>query len=59
MRNVAPIALDGVTPRDLSGEPGPSVEHVDPRGLMVDDTYQRNPSARTLALVRRMVSDWS
>ena len=59
MRNVAPIALDGVTPRDLSGEADPSVEHVDPRELWIDEQYQRNPSARTLALVRRIVAGWS
>lgn len=59
MRDVAPIALAGVTPRDLSNEPSPTMEHVDPRGLFVDDTYQRTPSPRTLALVRRIVEGWS
>ena len=59
MRNVAPIALDGVTPRDLSGEVGPDFDIVDPHELLVDDSYQRNPSARTIALVRRIVASWS
>ncbi len=59
MRQIAPIALDDVEPRDLSGEADPDFDVVDPRELLVDDAYQRNPSARTLALVRRIVAGWS
>jgi hypothetical protein len=56
-RPIAPIDINGFepggTPRSL-----PIFESVKPETLLVDDAYQRDPSERTLKLVRKIVSGW-
>lgn len=47
---------------DDRGNPEPYVEWGDPRDLWVDDEYQRDPTERSLKLVRRVAGgtwDWS
>ncbi len=58
-RPIAPIEINGFEP---GGEPAtakPIFEWVDPGTLLVDDSYQRDLSRRSLALIRRIVAKWS
>lgn len=56
-RPIEPIAIPGVTP---GGTPRayPIFEDVDPRTLLVDEGYQRDSSARSMKLVRKIVAGW-
>ena len=59
MRPIASLDLDGLAPRDLTSEDDPHFDIVDPRELMVDEQYQRGFSPKSVALVRRIVENWS
>lgn len=59
MRPVAPLDIKGMVPRDLADEEDPHFDIVDPRELLVDEQYQRGLSPRSLALIRRIVENWS
>ncbi len=59
MRPIVPIDLAGVVPRDLTGEIGPDFDIVAPTELLVDETYQRNLSPKSVDLIRRIVAGWS
>ena len=58
MRRIEPINLPDAAPADLSGAVEPEVLRVSARDLHVDDAYQRNLSARSIILIRRIVSGW-
>jgi hypothetical protein len=56
-RAIAAIPLPGITP----GKPetgAPEISHFDPCELLVDETYQRNLSERSINLIRRIVAGW-
>ena len=59
MRPVAPLDIEGIVPRDLSPEPDPGLDIVDPAELLIDGRYQRDLTPKSLALVRRIVENWS
>lgn len=58
LRKVQPMAMPDVTP---AAEPGglPELGAADPASLLVDETYQRNLSERSVSLIRRIVAEWS
>lgn len=64
LRPIAPISLAAgptspaiVPARKLGTKP--EITWVDPRTLMVEEAYQRELSARSVALIRRIVANWS
>lgn len=59
MRPIAPLDLEGISPRDLVDEDDPVFDIVDPRELLVDESYQRGLSPKSIALIRRIVANWS
>lgn len=57
LRPIAAMAFPDVLPApDIAGEP--RFSSADPRTLLVDETYQRNLSERSIALIRRVVAGW-
>lgn len=56
-RPIAPIEINGFTP---GGVPSayPVFEDVDPATLLVDESYQRDSSERSLKLVRKIIAGW-
>ena len=59
MRPIAPIELGDVAPADLTGEIGPDFDIVAPTELLIDESYQRGLSPKSIALIRRIVENWS
>ena len=57
LRPIKPIAIAGVVPAEI-GETIPAFEWVDPTTLMVEDSYQRSLAAKSVTLIRKIVSDW-
>lgn len=57
-RSIAKIAVPGITPGPVDGGE-PIFEWIDPRKLLVDETYQRNLSERSITLIRKIVGNWS
>lgn len=57
LRPVAAMELPGVTPAEPQTGP-PVFRMVDPKTLLVDHTYQRNLSERSVTLIRRIVGAW-
>ena len=58
MRAVAPIDLPDLKPAPLAGVAPPMIEHMRPRDLLVDETYQRELSPKSLRLIRSIVEGW-
>lgn len=56
-RKIAPLATPGITPGGAD-MPEPRFERAKPRDLMVDETYQRDLSERSVRLIRKIVSHW-
>ncbi len=59
MRPVAPLDLDGITPRNLDAEEDPDFDIINPAELLIDEQYQRGLSPKSIALIRRIVENWS
>ncbi|MBN8957631.1 MAG: hypothetical protein J0H17_13840 [Rhizobiales bacterium] len=57
LRNIKPASLSGLTPGGDASKP-PTFQWVKPAELLIDDAYQRNPSERSVRLIRQIVSDW-
>lgn len=57
LRRIAPMILPGITPAEIDTEE-PKLKRAKPTALLVDDTYQRNLSERSLRLIRKMVGRW-
>lgn len=57
LRKIAPMKMPGIEPggADMAE---PKFERAKPEDLLVDETYQRNLSERSVALIRKMVSRW-
>lgn len=56
-RQVRAMAMPGVEPGEVQTA-APVFEWVDPRSLLVDETYQRNLSERSVTLIRKIVGSW-
>jgi hypothetical protein len=56
-RNIAAIPLADFAPAPVPTA-RPEVTWIDPRELLVDEAYQRNLSERSLALIRRIATNW-
>lgn len=56
-RKIGAIAVPGIEPggADMAR---PVVQQVDPTTLLVDESYQRNLSERSVKLIRKIVADW-
>lgn len=57
MRPIAALTLPDVKP-GMSDACVPDFLNVDPRTLLVDESYQRNLSDQSVALIRRIVAEW-
>lgn len=57
LRPIEPISLAGLTPTTPSTT-GPIFEWVDPASLLVNETYQRDLSERSIKLIRRIITGW-
>jgi len=57
LRGVEPINLAGLTPTTPTTT-GPIFEWVDPATLLVNETYQRDLSERSIKLIRRIIEGW-
>ena len=58
LRRIKPLKLPDLVPATIDGDK-PSLEWVAPTALLVDGTYQRDLSDRSLRLIKRMVSEFS
>lgn len=56
-RQVRAMAVPGVEPGGAMTAV-PVFEWIDPRELLVDETYQRNLSERSVTLIRKIVGNW-
>lgn len=57
-RRIESLSLPDITPGGDVGDE-PRFSRVDPKALLVDETYQRNLSEQSIRLIRRIVSEWS
>lgn len=57
LRPVAPIAVDGLALGAILTGP-PICEDVDPRSLLVDASYQRDLSDKSIKLIQKIASEW-
>lgn len=57
VRGVRALQMGGVEPA-MADVAMPTFETADPRELLVDDTYQRNLSERSVTLIRKIVGGW-
>lgn len=55
-RKIAPIAVDGDLNPIATGEP--IFERVDPRTLLVEETYQRDLSPKSMRLIEKIATGW-
>jgi hypothetical protein len=58
LRPIKPISLDGLAPASFEG-PRPELKWLPPTDLLVDATYQRDLSDRSLRLIRKMIEKFS
>lgn len=58
MRAIVAMALPGATPAAVEGRSRPIFLDVEPRRLIVDESYQRNLSDRSVKLIRKIVENW-
>lgn len=56
-RPIRPLPLASLTP-GLADAPSPTFEWVSPTDLQVDESYQRAMSERSIALIRKIVTNW-
>jgi len=56
-RRIGAIHVEDAVPNKPAGEL-PTVRWVDPAQLLVDESYQRNLSKRSMTLIRQIVSNW-
>lgn len=54
-RNIAAITLADFDPAPVPTA-RPEITWIDPRELLVDETYQRNLSERSLTLIKRIAT---
>ncbi len=59
MRPIEPVDLGDITPRDLASETEPELDIAVPAELLIDARYQRDLTPKSLALIRRIVENWS
>lgn len=57
LRKITPMKIPGVEPGGADMDE-PKFERADPATLLVDETYQRNLSERSVSLIRKMVGHW-
>lgn len=57
IRKIVALNMAGVIPAGDCA-PVPEILWVDPRELVVDETYQRNLSERSITIIRRIVGAW-
>ncbi len=57
LRRIAPMSMPDIVPGGAD-MPEPVLRRARPQDLLVDETYQRNLSERSVALIRRMVARW-
>ena len=57
LRKIGKMAVPGIQPGGAD-MPAPVIKHVDPATLLVDETYQRNLSERSVRLIRKIVADF-
>lgn len=57
LRKVEPMRMPDIVPAELRCAT-PKTRMVDPRELLVDESYQRNLSERSVSLIRRIVAEW-
>ncbi|MDV2986154.1 UNVERIFIED_CONTAM: hypothetical protein Q9R58_17705 [Methylobacteriaceae bacterium AG10] len=56
-RPIKPLSMPDVSPNEI--ETGaPTFREIDPSRLLVDESYQRNLSERSVRLIRRIVAGW-
>lgn len=58
VRKVKPLTIAGPAPAAIVGG-RPRFVMADPKTLLVDETYQRNLSEKSLRLIRKIVAGWS
>lgn len=58
LRPIKPLTLPDIKPAVLTGDK-PSLQWVAPTALLVDGTYQRDLSERSLRLIKRMIGEFS
>jgi hypothetical protein len=58
LRPIKPLSLPGIAPANL-GDDKPSLEWIAPTSLLVDATYQRDLSDRSMKLIKRMVGEFA
>lgn len=56
LRAIKPLEIPGLKPAKVDGE-RPSLKWVAPTSLLVDATYQRDLSERSIRLIRRMIEN--
>ena len=56
-RPVRAVSVASLSPKPPETDP-PTFEFTDPAGLLVDETYQRNLSERSLKLIRKIIDGW-
>jgi hypothetical protein len=56
-RKITPMNMPDVTPGGAD-MPEPKFERAKPADLLVDETYQRNLSERSVRLIRKIVASW-
>ncbi len=59
MRPIELLDLGDVAPRDLASEIDPELDIAVPTELLIDARYQRDLTPKSLALIRRIVENWS
>lgn len=57
LRPIQAMTMPGIEPAPLHRSE-PVFERTKPESLLVDETYQRNLSERSVALIRRIVANW-
>ncbi|WP_246723483.1 DUF6551 family protein [Rhizobium sp. ARZ01] len=57
MRSIDALSLPDIAPAPVP-DWMPEIRHVDPRTLVVDESYQRALSERSVRLIRKIVSQW-
>ena len=58
LRRIKPIPLAGLKPASFAGE-RPALEWIAPTALLIDSTYQRELSERSLRLIRKLIENFS
>lgn len=58
LRPIKAMNIAGIEPANLAGAVKPRFEWVDPRKLLVDETYQRGLGEKSVRLVRKVVAEW-